>query len=349
MTTQPRFDLAVIGSGAAGFAAAIAARDTGRTVAMIEAGTVGGTCVNVGCVPSKALLAAAEARHTAQEQVFSGISTSAGPVDLAALIGSKNRLVESMRAGKYVGLADDYDWPIIAGTARFAEGPVLEVTGPDRTVQRVEADQYLIATGAQPSASPIDGLAEAGYLTSTSAMDLTEIPRSLLVLGGGAIGLEQAQLFARLGVAVTVVEALDRLAPIEEPQISAVIERVFREDGITTRTGVTAESVRRDATGYTLTGIRRGQPVKLQAEQLLVATGCRPNTAGLNLAAAGVKTGPAGQVVVDEHLATHNPRIWAAGDVTGRPSTSTWPPHKAGWSPATVNRCEPWTIGLCRE
>lgn len=116
---------------------------------------------------------------------------------------------------------------------------------------------------------------------------------------------------------MTVVEALDRLAPSEESQISAVIERVFREDGITTHTATTVESVRRDVTGYTLIGTRRGQPVRLRAEQLLVATGRRPVTAGLNLESVGVKIGPRGEVIVDEHLRTHNPHIWAAGDVTG--------------------------------
>jgi len=312
-----RYELAVIGSGGAAFAAAIAARGKGRSVVMVEQDTIGGTCVNTGCVPSKALLAAAEARHVALDQRFPGIATSAGAVDAAALVAGKTELVERMHADKYVDLAADYGWSIVRGAARF-DGPALEVSLTDEGVRRVEADHYLVATGSSPWAPPIDGLAGAGYLTSTTAMELDALPASLIVIGGNAIGLEQGQLFARLGVQVTVVEALDRLAPFEEPEVSALIEEVFADEGVATHAGTTVEAVRRDDTGYTVTGTRDGQPVELRAEQLLVATGRRPVTDGLNLDTVGVKTGARGEIVVDDHLRTDNPRIWAAGDVTGQ-------------------------------
>ncbi|PXY25382.1 mercury(II) reductase [Prauserella muralis] len=315
------YDLAVIGSGGAAFAAAIAARTKSRTVVMIEQATVGGTCVNTGCVPSKALLAAAEARHVSLDGRFPGIGVTPFGVDLPRLIEAKRDLLTALRAEKYTDLAAEYGWEIVSGTARFADGPALEVTpsggGPAR---RVEAQHHLIATGSTPWAPPIDGLIEAGYLTSTTAMELDTLPASMIVIGGNAIGLEQAQLWNRLGVDVTVVEALDRLAPFEEPEISAAIAEVFTREGIGVVTAATITRTDRDTTGYrvAVTGTD-GQPAELQAEQLLVATGRRPVTAGLHLDAVGVKVGTRGEVVVDEHLRTDNPRIWAAGDVTGHP------------------------------
>jgi len=318
-TRHNGFDLAVIGSGGAAFAAAIAARNKGKSVVMVERGATGGTCVNTGCVPSKALLAAAEARHVALAQPFPGIRTEAGPVDFPALIGGKQALVEAMRAEKYTDLAAEYGWTILAGTARFASGPVLEVTLNDGGTTTIEAAHYVIATGSAPWAPPIDGLDEAGYLTSTTAMELDHLPESMLVVGGNAIGLEQGQLFARLGTQVTVVEALDRLAPFEEPEVSTMIEDVFTGEGIGVHTGLTVTAVRRDTGGYRLTAARAGEVFELTAEQLLVATGRRPVTDGLGLEAVGVKTGERGEIVVDEHLRTGNERIWAAGDVTGHP------------------------------
>jgi mercuric reductase len=173
------YDLAIIGSGGAAFAAAIAARDADASVVMIERGTVGGTCVNTGCVPSKALMAAAAARHRAARQAFPGITTQADPVDMPALAGGKDDLVAAMRAGKYVDLAADYGWEILAGTARFAGGPdapVLRVRLNDGGTATVEAGHYLVATGTAPWIPPAGGLAGAGYLTSTTALELTELP-----------------------------------------------------------------------------------------------------------------------------------------------------------------------------
>jgi mercuric reductase len=279
--------------------------------------------VNTGCVPSKALLAAAEARHGALAQRFPGIATSADAVDTATLHTATEQLVHRMRADKYVGLAADYGWTVLSGQAQFVDGPALDVALDVALAaggrERVVAEHYLVATGSSPSAPPIPGLAEAGYLTSTTALALEKLPGSMIVLGGGAIGLELGQLFARLGVAVNIVEALPRIAPAEEPEISAVIDRVLRDEGLGISAGTTVTAVRRDNSGVTVTGTRGRRPVQLHAEQLLVATGRRPTTAGLGLDAVGVRVGPVGQIVVDEQLRTTHPRIWAAGDVTGGP------------------------------
>jgi mercuric reductase len=321
-TNEARIDLAVIGSGSAAFAAAIAARNQGRRVVMVERGVPGGTCVNVGCVPSKALLAAADARHVAAAAGrFPGLSPADVPVGFPALVDGKDALVEQLRGEKYVNLAAEYGWEIIAGEATFVgdhDHPELEVTVADGPARRLEAAQYLIATGASPWVPPVEGLDRTGYLTSTTAMELDRLPESLLVVGGNAIGLEQAQLFARLGATVTVVEALDRLAPFEEPEISAAVEGVLADEGVAVHTGATVTRVS-DVDGSKVVVLRAGDGTELElsAEEVLVATGRRPVTAGLNLEAVGVKTGGRGEVVVDDHLRSSNARVWAAGDVTG--------------------------------
>jgi len=318
-----RYGLAIIGSGGAAFAAAITARDAGAPVVMIERGTTGGTCVNTGCVPSKALLAAAAARHAASDQRFPGIATSAGPADMAAVTRGKDELVTAMRAGKYTDLAADYGWEITAGTARFtgnAGAPRLQVSLGDGGTVSIEAGHYLIATGAAPWIPPAGGLEQAGYLTSATAMQLTGLPESMLVIGGNAVGLEMAQLFARLGTRVTIAEAAGRLAPFEEPEVSAAIEDALDDEGIAIDTAATVMPVRREARGRSVRIRTAGEADReLPYGQVLVAAGRRPATAGLNLDAVGVKAGRHGEVLTDSRQRTANPRIWAAGDVTGGP------------------------------
>jgi mercuric reductase len=201
------YDLAIVGSGGGAFAAAIAARRRDLRVVMIERDTVGGTCVNAGCIPSKGLLAAAEARRRAGQRRFPGIGAQAGSVDFAALIAGKREIVETLRQEKYVDLAATYGFEIVEGRARFVEGPALEVDG-----RRIEAPHYLVATGAEPAIPDISGVPGTGYLTSTTAMELDHLPESLLVLGGGYVALELAQLFAHLGTRVTIL-ALAARAP----------------------------------------------------------------------------------------------------------------------------------------
>jgi mercuric reductase len=303
------YDLAIVGSGGGAFAAAIAARRRDLRVVMIERGTIGGTCVNIGCIPSKALLAAAEARYRAGQRRFPGITTQAGPVDFAALIAGKREIVEGMRQEKYVDLAADYGFEIIEGTARFVEGPALDVDG-----RRVEAAHYLIATGAEPHVPAIPGLAGSGYLTSTTAMELDHLPESMLVLGGGYVAMEQAQLFAHLGTRVTML-VRSQLARREEPEIAAGIRDAFVSEGIDVLEQTVPTEVRRDGSDIVAVLAER----ELRVEQVLVATGRDARTAGLSLDAVGVEVGAAGEVVVDADMSTANPRIWAAGDVTGHP------------------------------
>jgi mercuric reductase len=286
------YDLAIVGSGGGAFAAAIAARRRNLRVLMIEQGTVGGTCVNVGCIPSKALLAAAAARHRATERRFPGITTEAGPVDFRALIAGKREIVEGLRQAKYVDLAAVYEIELLDASARFVEGPALEVDG-----RRLEAAHYLVATGAEPRIPHIPGLADSDYLTSTTAMELEQLPESMIVLGGGPVGMEQAQLFAHLGTRVTVL-VRSQLARREEPELAAGLRDAFLADGIDVVEEIQPIEVRRDGGDVVVAAVDR----EFRGEQLLVATGRRPRTDGLGLDAVGVE-----------------PRIWAAGDVTGHP------------------------------
>jgi mercuric reductase len=303
------YDLAIIGSGGGAFAAAIAARRLDLRVVMVDRSTVGGTCVNVGCIPSKALLAAAEARHRASQRRLPGITTAAGPVDFSALIAGKREIVEDTRKSKYLDLAAEYGIELLDAGARFVQGPALELDG-----RRIEAAHYLVATGAEPRIPDVLGLAESGYLTSTTAMELDHLPASMLVLGGGPVALEQAQLFAHVGTHVTVL-VRSQLARREETEIAQGIRDAFVADGIDVVEGAEPGEVRReDGEVVIATGVG-----EFRAEQLLVATGRRPRTDGLALEAVGVEVGPAGEVVVDDEMSTSNPRIWAAGDVTGPP------------------------------
>ena len=307
------YDLAIVGAGSAAFAAAIRARQQGLSVVMVERGQIGGTCVNVGCVPSKALLAAAESRNIALESKFPGITVDAADVNMSALVEGKDELVSDLRRDKYIDLADEHGFQIVDGTARFTgtpHDPQLHVDGHD-----IAAEHYLIVTGAQAWTPPIDGLDDVPYLTSTTAFELAKLPRSLVVVGGNYVGLEVAQLFAHLGTDVTIVEALDRLAPLEEPEASAAIERVFNDDGIDVRTGAAVKGVARDRDGV----MADVGGDRISAEHLLMATGRRPQSDQLGLDHVGVRVGPRGEVTVDEHLRTGNPRIWAAGDVIGQP------------------------------
>ena len=300
-------DLAVVGSGGAAMAAAIAARRAGAGVVLIERATLGGTCVNIGCVPSKTLLAAAGTRHAALANPFPGAPTSADGVDLAALVGQKDELVGRLREAKYADVAAAYGFQIRPGHARFVDGDTLAVDG-----QPLRARAYVIATGAEPDRPDLPGLDEVDYLTSTTAMEQSQLPASLVVIGGGYVGMEQAQLFAHLGTHVTVV---GRLAPRAEPELAQALREVFAGDKITVlpEHATAVAAVDGGVQVVTASGLR------VRGQRLLVATGRRARTDGLDLAAAGVKTGERGFVTVDDAQRTANLRVYAAGDVTGAP------------------------------
>jgi len=302
------YDLVAIGSGAAGFAAAIEGRRLGAKVAIVERAIIGGTCVNVGCIPSKALLAAAEELHTASRPHQPGIQ-SEGSFAWSEVLGGKDALVTSLRSAKYEEVAAAWGFPILRGEAAFAPGGRLEIDGTP-----LASDSVVIATGAAPSLPSIPGLREIHPLTSTEVLDLPSLPASIVIIGGGAIGLELGQLLNRFGVKVTLVETLTRVAATEEPEASKAIEEVLTAEGVDIRTGLRITRAQRTANGAVL---ELADGSKVAAEEVLVATGRRPRTEGLGLAHRRIQTGPAGQLVVDETLRTDDPTVYGAGDVLG--------------------------------
>ena len=305
--SEDTWDLVVIGTGGAAMAAGIEARSRGKQVLLVDHGPVGGTCLNIGCVPSKNLLAAAGQRHRAASNTsFPMVPTSAGDVDVPALMAQKQDLIDSLRQAKYVGVADAHGFPIRRGHARFTGPETLEVDG-----EPLVGAAYVIATGAAPHVPDLPGLHQVEWLTSTTAMDLQSLPESMVVLGGGYVGLEQAQLWAHLGVAVTLV---GRFAPHAEPEIAQVLRGVFADDGI----AVVEErgtAVERATDGRVL--VRTAGGLEVTGERLLVATGRFADTGDLDLGAAGVQTDERGFVTVDDRQRTSNPRVFAAGDVSG--------------------------------
>ncbi|MFT2095085.1 mercury(II) reductase [Acidiphilium multivorum] len=306
-------DLVVIGAGSAGFSAAIRASELGANVALIGHGTIGGTCVNIGCVPSKTLIRAAEVLHHAKSSSrFAGIAGAARLNDWSALMAQKDQLVADLRGAKYHALLPDYETiSYVEGRARFTGAGIKAGSAI------FPADRVVIAVGASPAIPPIEGLAATPYLTSTSALALDRLPASLLIIGGGVIGCELGQMFARFGVAVTII-CRTRLLPKSEPEISEALAGYLRDEGITIRDGAQYERIRRGETGIAFDVTIADRAETIEAEQVLIATGRRANTSGMGLGTAGIALDRNGAIVTDEHLATNRCGTYAAGDVTGR-------------------------------
>ena len=319
------YDLAIVGSGGAAFSAAIRARDAGARVVMVERGTIGGTCVNIGCVPSKTLLRAGEIYHQAGHHPFAGIATQAGPVRMGALTAQKDELVGELRQHKYEDLIDDYGWELVRGEAAFADPQALEVGG-----RRIRAKAFLVATGARPAVPDIPGLVDAGYLTSTTALALDHVPESIAVIGSGYIALELGQWLRRLGVRVTLMQRSPTLLKTYDPEIGEAMTGVLADEGIELLTGVRYVRVDGGPQGRAVHLEVAGKARTVEAAEILVATGRQPNSEALRLDRADVKVGAGGQVLVDGQLRTNVPHILAAGDVTAGPQFVYVAAHEGG-------------------
>lgn len=300
-------DLCVIGAGAAGLSVASVAASLGVSVVLVEKGRMGGECLNVGCVPSKALIAAARRAATIRQAGAFGIGAGEPVIDAARVF---QHVRETIAAIAPVDSASRYramGVTVIEAEARFTGAHTLLAGG-----RIVQARRFVIATGSRPAVPPIPGIESIPFLTNESLFDLSEIPGHLVVLGGGAIGVEMAQAFRRLGADVTMIEAGERLLAREDAEMAAAIDRFLRREGVAVKLGAAVERVEPQPGGFAL--VAGGE--RIEGTHLLVATGRRPVVEGLGLEEAGVKADASG-ILVDKGLKTTNRRIYAIGDCAG--------------------------------
>ncbi len=306
------YDLVILGSGSAAFAAAIRASEAEKRVVMIERGTVGGTCVNVGCVPSKQLLVTGEFYRHAQENPFRALRCEGEALDFKGAVEQKDEVVLSLRKAKYIDVLENLGIVLIRGSGSFASKNEVKVNGT-----RVRGKAFLIATGSSPSAPPIPGLKEVGYWTNVQGLGPDGKPDSLIVVGGRALGLEFAEMYAHFGTAVTLLQRSERIIPEEEPECSEALRQALEEEGVTIITGVKPKEVRREDGQKLVVASLGGTTKEFRADEILMATGRRPNTADINLDEVGVRLGKSGEVNVNREMRTNVPNIFAAGDVRG--------------------------------
>ncbi len=309
-------DVAVVGGGPGGYGAAIRAAQLGRRVVVVEKEQLGGVCLNWGCIPSKALLHAAEVLETVRDARAYGITYERLDWDFGQVVARSRSIVEKQTKGLQF-LMRKHGIEVLYGTARFAGPRLLHLQKPDGAVSEMTAADVVIATGGR--ARPLPDLAFDGarILSARDALALTDLPDTAVVVGGGAIGVEFACIWHAFGVQVVLVELAERLLPQEDPEISAELTRQLQGRGIQIHTGstVTAFSA---AQGQAQISRHAGEPSAVSAELLLIAVGIQPHTDALNLSAAGVIPNAQGFIDVNEHMATNVPHVYAVGDVTGK-------------------------------
>ena len=282
---------------------------------MIERSTVGGTCVNIGCVPSKTLIRAAEAKHHALHTHFAGISSRGLDFDFSTIINEKDKLVDSLREAKYKSVLQSYDLiDFIAGEASFSSENTVRVG--DRNIA---GDLFLIATGASIYIPPIPGLDKVNYLTSTTAFELQELPASMAIIGGRYIALELAQMFQRLGTKVTILQRSDRILPTEDADLTDALTGYLESEDVSILTNVHIQNISEE-NFLSLSCQENGKDRKIEVEQLVIATGRTPDTTALRLEETGIHCNTDKTVVTNEYNQTNLPHIYAAGDVIGHPA-----------------------------
>ncbi len=304
---KKQFDAVVIGGGPGGYVAAIRLAQLGKKCALIEKAELGGTCLNRGCIPTKALLQSAEVYRTVRDAAVYGISAGPAAFDYAKIAARKATVVDRLRKG-VAALEKKNGVEVIAGAASFQDAHTLLVGGDE-----IEAKDIIIATGSAPARVPIPGIDTPGVVDSDAVLSWTQCPKSVVIIGGGVIGIEFATLFAALDVKVTVIEMLPEILPPIDAEISALMRKELARRGVDIAVGAKVDRIE---TGVTV-HYTQGEARSVTAEACIVAVGRRPVTDGLNLEAAGVALSR-GFVVVDEYLKTNVPGIWAIGDVTGK-------------------------------
>ena len=309
-------NVAVIGTGGAAMAGALTAAERGARVTLIERGTIGGTCVNIGCVPSKIMIRAAQFAQVRKKSPFdAGISASVPQINRKLLLAQQQGRVRELRATKYEAIIDSNpNITLLKGKATFKDAHTLSVQLENGTEQILAFDCALIATGARAAVPPIPGLIGTPYWTSTEALVSERIPSHLLVIGSSVVAAELSQAYSRLGSQVTVI-ARSTVFSHEDPAIGEALGRVFADEGIQVLRQTQTRSVGHENGTFVL----ESSAGTLRGDSLLVATGRVPNTEALNLDGIGVVTGNGGVIAVNEHLQTNIPHIYAAGDCTDQP------------------------------
>ena len=320
--TMTEFDAIVIGAGQGGGPLAGALAAAGRKVALTEKAHVGGTCVNRGCTPTKTMVASARVAHVARRSAHYGVHVGSGDVsvDMKRIRERKNEVVTTFREGSEKSLQSKENLELLRGSAKFTGNKQVEVTLNDGGTRELSAEIIVLNVGQRPNIPPIQGLDGVPYLTSTSVMELDAVPEHLLVLGGGYIGLEFAQMYRRFGAEVTVVQRNSQLLPREDEDVAETVADILRDDGVTVLLNSEAQRVSQENGKVSLTVKGEDGERTLQGSHILVATGRKSNSDTLNLEATGVQVDKRGNIEVSSGLETAVPGVYAIGDVKGGPA-----------------------------
>jgi dihydrolipoamide dehydrogenase len=310
-------DVCIIGTGPGGYIAAVRASQLGMKVAVVEREELGGICLNRGCIPTKAMLRSAEVFHTMQRSEDFGILAKDVTVDFSKVIAHREKVVKQL-VGGVGGLLKSYGVEVVRGTAKLADRGKVQVTGSSDAT--INAKNVVLATGSSPAKLPVPGADGPNVIDSDGALALTEIPKSLLIIGGGAIGCEWACVFGAFGTKVTIVEMLPTLLPLEDEEMGRTLARSLGRQGITIHTEAKLEEIAQGDDGLSVgvLTLKDGNQERVSAEKVLVGVGRRPNSADLGLEGAGVTLDRRGFIEVDDHLKTTAGNVYAIGDVTGK-------------------------------
>jgi len=310
-------EIVVIGGGPGGYVAAIRAAQLGGKVTLIEKDTLGGTCLNRGCIPSKALLHSVEVLQSVKEAGQYGIDVPSVSVDLARMMARKNRVVSQLVSG-VGGLLSANKVEVIKGTARLKAGKQIEVNDAQGQKRTLQAQKIIIATGAKAIKLPIPGAdSPTGIVPADSILNISAIPKSLLMIGGGVVGLEMTTILTRLGGKVTVVEMLPHVLPAEDEELTNIITKALQDDGVAVYTGAKVTKIEDAPGGKLVTVVARDGEKKIEAEIVAIAVGYRPNTADLGLEEAGIAA-VKGAIQANQRMETNVPGIYAVGDCIGK-------------------------------